>query len=94
MPDLEELVGQERLEDALATLLRFRLRGVGGRGQGQGLAAGSGGLHELPLEELETFEELQERDAPGVRLFVTVMEKTAVRNGNDTNQNLVEYQRT
>lgn len=79
MPDLEELVGQESLQDALATLLRFRLRGVGGRGQGQGLAAGGGGLHELPLEELETLEELQERDAPGVRLFVKAIEKTAVR---------------
>lgn len=70
MPDLEELARQEGLEDALATLLRFRLRRVSGRGQGQGLPAGGGGLHELPLEELEPLEELQERDAPGVRLLV------------------------
>ena len=74
MPDLEEFVGQERLQDALATLLRFRLRCVGGRGQRQGLAIGGGGLHELPLEELETLEELEERNAPRIRLVVAQAE--------------------
>lgn len=70
VPDLEELVRQKRLQDALATLLRLRLRGVGGWGKGQRLAASGGGLYELPLKKLESLEEFEERDASGICLKI------------------------